>query len=68
MQLEEVKSLDPKQLQASLAVGPKSGGTAIRMPIIGPSPLKPRLGGYHKIGWIWMERFRDQAFVDLRSI
>src|SRR5439155_18832071 len=43
-------------------------GTAVGRPLIRPLARQPALGGDNQLGWIGVQRFRDQVLGNMRTI
>ena len=68
MQLVEIDAIDAKAAEAAFTRRTQVLRPAVLDPLIRARPLESPLGRNHKVSRIWMKRFGDESFADVRAI
>src|SRR5450631_575074 len=68
MQLIEINSIEPQAPQTALACRAQMRGMRVAFPLAGSRPCQPAFGRNDQALRIWVQRFGNDLFTDVRSV
>src|SRR5580658_11153006 len=68
MELIYIDVIETEALEAAFQRFREVFGAGIMSPLSGTGTLPSSFGGDDKVGWVWIQRFRDQLFRDSRPV